>query len=106
MNEERKKMCTHLHSGILFSHKTEEISWALVVHTCNPTYLGGRDQENQGSRPEEANSSQDPHLQNNQSKMNRRCGSSGKAPALQVQNPKFKPQYTKQTRKKSYPCKL
>jgi hypothetical protein len=30
---------------------------ALVAHTCNPSYSGGREQENHGSQ---ANSSQDP----------------------------------------------
>jgi hypothetical protein len=25
-------------------------SWALLTHTCNPSYLGGRDQEDQGSK--------------------------------------------------------
>jgi hypothetical protein len=25
--------------------------WALVAHACNPNYLGGRDQEDQGSKP-------------------------------------------------------
>jgi hypothetical protein len=34
-----------------------------------------------------ANSSQEPHLQNNQSKIDWRCGSSGRV----VQNPEFKP---------------
>jgi hypothetical protein len=33
----------------------------------------------------------DPHLQNNQSKMDWRCGSSGRTPALQAQGSKFKP---------------
>jgi hypothetical protein len=32
---------------------------ALVVHTCNPSYSRSRDQENQGSKPAHANSSQD-----------------------------------------------
>jgi hypothetical protein len=31
----------------------------LVAHTCNPSYSGGRDQEDQGSKPALANSSQD-----------------------------------------------
>jgi hypothetical protein len=31
-----------------------------VVHACNPSYSGGRDQEDQGSKPEWENSSQDP----------------------------------------------
>jgi hypothetical protein len=40
----------------------------------------------------QANSSLDPHLQNKQSKMDWRSGSSGRGPALQVQSPEFKPQ--------------
>jgi hypothetical protein len=35
-------------------------SWLLVAYDCNPSYLGGRDQENHGTRPARANSSQDP----------------------------------------------
>jgi hypothetical protein len=31
----------------------------LVVHACTPSYSGGRDQENQGWKPAQANSSQD-----------------------------------------------
>jgi hypothetical protein len=31
------------------------------------------------------------HLQNNQSKMDWRCGSRGRVPALQVPSPEFKP---------------
>jgi hypothetical protein len=30
-----------------------------VAHTCNPSYSGGRDQEDHGSKPAQANSSQD-----------------------------------------------
>jgi hypothetical protein len=30
-----------------------------MAHTCNPSYLEGRDQEDQGPRPAWANSSQD-----------------------------------------------
>jgi hypothetical protein len=26
-------------------------SWALVAHTCNPIYSGGRDQEDRSSKP-------------------------------------------------------
>jgi hypothetical protein len=35
-------------------------SWVLVAHTCNPSYSGGRDQEDHSLRPALANSSQDP----------------------------------------------
>jgi hypothetical protein len=31
-----------------------------VAHSCNPSYLGGRDQEDRGSKPVGANSSRDP----------------------------------------------
>jgi hypothetical protein len=37
-------------------------SWALVAHACNPSYSGGRDQEDHGSKPAQANSSPDPNL--------------------------------------------
>jgi hypothetical protein len=33
---------------------------APVAHTYNPSYLGGRDQENRGLKPAPGNSSQDP----------------------------------------------
>jgi hypothetical protein len=33
-----------------------------VTHACNPSYSGGRDQEDRGSKPVWANSSQDPIL--------------------------------------------
>jgi hypothetical protein len=33
-----------------------------VAHTCNPSYSGGRDQEDHGSKPAQANSSGDPTL--------------------------------------------
>jgi hypothetical protein len=31
-----------------------------VTHTCNPSYSGGRDQEDHSSKPAPANSVQDP----------------------------------------------
>jgi hypothetical protein len=37
-----------------------EASWAQVVHTYNPSYSGGRDQEDHSSKPARANSSWDP----------------------------------------------
>jgi hypothetical protein len=42
---------------------------------CNPSYLGNWDQEEHGSTSAWANSSRDPHLPNNQSKMDWSCGS-------------------------------
>jgi hypothetical protein len=75
--------------------------WAFVTPICNSSYLGGRDRKDHSSRLAQANISWDPHLQNNQSKMNWRCGSSGGAPSLQVQSPEFKPQsHVKKEKKK------
>jgi hypothetical protein len=48
--------------GDLYSLKIE--SWALVAHACNPSYSGGKDQEDQGSKPTQANSSQDHNSKN------------------------------------------
>jgi hypothetical protein len=31
--------------------------WTPVAHTCNPSYSGGRDQEDHGSKPAQAKSS-------------------------------------------------
>jgi hypothetical protein len=39
-------------------------SGALVAHTYNPSYLGGRVQEDQVSKPAQANSSRDPISKN------------------------------------------
>jgi hypothetical protein len=36
--------------------------WALVAQACNPSYSGGRDQEDRISKPDWANRSQDPIL--------------------------------------------
>jgi hypothetical protein len=47
----------------------------------------------------------DTHLQNNQSKIDWRCGSTGRAPALQVQSPELKPQ-SNQKKKKKCPKKI
>jgi hypothetical protein len=35
-----------------------------VAHACNPSYSEGRDQEDHGSRPAQANSLRDPILKN------------------------------------------
>jgi hypothetical protein len=37
-------------------------SWELVVHTCNPSYSGGRHQEDHGSKSAQTNSLKDPIL--------------------------------------------
>jgi hypothetical protein len=38
-------------------------SWRQVAHTCNPWYSGGRGEEDQGSKPAQANSSMRPYLE-------------------------------------------
>jgi hypothetical protein len=38
-------------------------SQVLVAHACNPSYSGGRDQEDRGSKPAWANSSTRPYLE-------------------------------------------
>jgi hypothetical protein len=38
----------------------QKISQVLVAHACNPSYSGGRDQEDHSSKPARANSLQDP----------------------------------------------
>jgi hypothetical protein len=35
-----------------------------VAHTCNPSYLGGRDQEDWGSKPAKAKKFMKPYLKN------------------------------------------
>jgi hypothetical protein len=57
-----------------------------VAHACNPSYSGGRDQEDQSSKPARANSLQDPISK----KPIMRKGAAGVA---QGAGPEFKPQY-------------
>jgi hypothetical protein len=38
-------------------YKNASLGWVLVAHTCNPSYLGGRDQDDYGLRPAQMNSS-------------------------------------------------
>jgi hypothetical protein len=40
--------------------KNLKSSWELVAHACNPSYSGGRDQEDCGLKPPGANSLRDP----------------------------------------------
>jgi hypothetical protein len=40
------------------------IIWALVAHACNLSYSGGRDQEDHGLKPDQANNLQDPISKN------------------------------------------
>jgi hypothetical protein len=43
---------------------SEIASWVLVVHTCNPRYSGGREQEDCILKPAWANSLPDHNLKN------------------------------------------
>jgi hypothetical protein len=47
-----------------------------------------------------------PIFRNNYSKIDRSCGSSSKVPALQVQNPEFKPQSHQETKAHKKPFKI
>jgi hypothetical protein len=55
-----------------------------VAHLCNPSYSGGRDQEDWGSKPTQANSLWDPILKNSSQKRgwrsSSRCGPWVQAP--------------------------
>jgi hypothetical protein len=42
----------------------EVTGWAQVAHACNPSYSGVRNQEDQGLKPAQANSLQDPISKN------------------------------------------
>jgi hypothetical protein len=44
------------------------LCWALVVHTCNPSYSGGRDQEDCNLKPAWVNSLRGPILKNSSQK--------------------------------------
>jgi hypothetical protein len=37
-------------------YNEKECHWALVAHTYNPSYSGGKDQEDRGSKPAWTNS--------------------------------------------------
>jgi hypothetical protein len=39
-----------------------------LAHACNPSYSGGRDQEECSSKPAQASTSRDPNLENTQIK--------------------------------------
>jgi hypothetical protein len=66
---------------------------ALVTHICNPTYSGGKSQEDRVSKPAQASSSRDPILK--KTHHDKRAGG-----VAQGEGPEFKPQYyNKQTNK-------
>jgi hypothetical protein len=59
-----------------------------LVHTYNPSYSGGRDQEDHGLKPSQANSLGDTILK----KTHHKKGLAGVAQGI---SPEFKPQYHK-----------
>jgi hypothetical protein len=63
-----------------------------VAHACNPSYSGGRDQEDHGLKPARAKSSVRPYLK----KTLHRKGAGGMAQGV---GPEFKPQYHKKKKK-------
>jgi hypothetical protein len=89
-------MLKPFHNKMVFKKKNLLVPMA---QTCNPSYLGGRDWEAHSSRPAQGNSSW-PYLQNNQTKMDWKYGSSSRAPALQVQSLEFKSSSTKKKKKR------
>jgi hypothetical protein len=60
-------------------NKEENKKMVLAAYTCNPNYLGGRNQEDHGLKAAQANSSQDP-IRKTQHK-NRVGSLSGSSPA-------------------------
>jgi hypothetical protein len=65
-----------------------QYGWVPVAHACNPSYSAGRDQENHGSKPTQANSSRD--LISKQAIIERAGGGIG---------PEFKPQHQAKKKK-------
>jgi hypothetical protein len=68
-------------------NKRKRISQALVTHTCDPSYSGGRDLEDLGLKPAQANSSRDP--------ISRKHPSPKKGGGVGGVSPEFKPQHCK-----------
>jgi hypothetical protein len=52
--EKKKKSSSEKKNNLV--QKRKNPVWALA-HACNPSYSGGRDQEDRGSKPAQANSS-------------------------------------------------
>jgi hypothetical protein len=76
---------------------TKMASWgqALVAHACNPSCSEGRDQEDHGSKPAQANRSQEPISKKKPSQ--KRAGE-----VVQGVGPEFKPQYCKKKKKRRW----
>jgi hypothetical protein len=72
--------------------KNRTVSQVPVAHIYNPSYLGGRDQEDHGLKPAQANSSMRPYLK--KTLHNKRAGGVAQGVGLE-----FKPQFCKTTTK-------
>jgi hypothetical protein len=81
----RSKLVQTLWKTIWRFLKELKISWALVAHSCNPSYLGGWDWDNYGLRLAWANVSWDSISKLTRTKWSR-------VPTLEEWGPKFKPQ--------------
>jgi hypothetical protein len=55
-----KKKIFHQQLVEYMDAEVADMSQAPGAHTCNPSYLGGRDQEDHSLKPTQANGSQDP----------------------------------------------
>jgi hypothetical protein len=72
-------------SQLLFYLKKKSAGHPLT-HTCNPTYSGGRDQEDRSSKPTWASSSQDP-ISKKKKSQKRTCGvTQGVGPEIKLQH--------------------
>jgi hypothetical protein len=59
LNHCGKHCIVGLHGLIFATLKVEQARQALEAYTCNPSYSGGRDQEDSSSRTVQANTSQE-----------------------------------------------
>jgi hypothetical protein len=69
-----------------------------VAHACHPSFSGGRDQEDRGLKPAQANSSRDPILKK-KSHHKKRAGG-----VVQCVGPEFKPSAAKKKRTGGVPA--
>jgi hypothetical protein len=81
-------------------------NWALMAHTCNPSYSGSRDQEDRGSKSARANSSKDFILKNPSQKEGWPNGSSGKSTCLVSVRPRVQTQRHQKKKKKEFLSEL
>jgi hypothetical protein len=62
-----------------------DLGQVLVAHICNPSYSGGRDQEDCGSKLARANSSSRPYTEKNPSQKRDGEVAQGVAPKFKIQ---------------------